>query len=57
MFFQHDEIVVHTPIETAELVGDLTVTAAESARMLVFPGTTVATPVRPVAVACYADAK
>ncbi len=57
VFFQHDEIVVHTPIETAELVGDLTVAAAESARMLVFPGTTVATPVRPVAVACYADAK
>lgn len=57
VFFQHDEIVVHTPIDTAELVGDLTVAAAESARTLVFPGTTVATPVRPVTVACYADAK
>ena len=57
VFFQHDEIVVHTPIETAELVGDLTVAAGGVARTLVFPGTTVATPVRPVAVACYADAK
>lgn len=57
VFFQHDEIVVHTPAETASLVCDLTVAAAESARELVFPGRQVATPVRPVAVDCYADAK
>ena len=57
VFFQHDELVVHTPIETADQVGELTVAAAESARRLVFPGSTVATPVRPVVVDCYADAK
>ncbi|MET3805688.1 DNA polymerase-1 [Nakamurella sp. UYEF19] len=57
VFFQHDEIVVHTPTETAAMVGDLTVAAAESARALVFPGRPVATPVRPVVVDCYADAK
>ncbi len=57
VFFQHDELLVHTPIETAAQVGDLTVAAAESARRLVFPGTSAATPVRPVTVACYADAK
>ncbi len=57
VFFQHDELIVHTPVGTADQVADLTVAAAESARSLVFPGTTVATPVRPVAVHCYADAK
>ncbi len=57
VFFQHDELVVHTPVETAALVSELTVAAAESARALVFPGSGVATPVRPVTVACYADAK
>nr|WP_197676502.1 bifunctional 3'-5' exonuclease/DNA polymerase [Nakamurella panacisegetis] len=57
VFFQHDELVVHTPIGTAEQVGELTIAAAESARRLVFPGSTAATPVRPVVVDCYADAK
>lgn len=57
VFFQHDELVVHTPIDTAEVVGELAVGAAESARTLVFPGASVATPVRPVVVSCYADAK
>ncbi len=57
VLFQHDEIVVHTPVETADIVGDLTVAAAESARNLVFPTSRVATPVRPVMVNCYADAK
>ena len=57
VFFQHDELVVHTPVETAAHIGELTVAAAESARALVFPGSEVATPVRPVMVSCYADAK
>jgi DNA polymerase-1 len=57
VFFQHDELVVHTPVDTAEQVGKLTIAAAESARALVFPGADVATPVRPVMVGCYADAK
>ncbi len=57
VFFQHDELVVHTPAETAGIVEDLTRAAAESARTLVFPGSGVATPVRPVTVNCYADGK
>jgi DNA polymerase-1 len=57
VFFQHDELVVHVPVESAERVSELTVAAAEAARALVFPGSTVATPVRPVVVDCYADAK
>lgn len=57
VFFQHDELVVHTPIDTADAVSDLTIEAAESARRLVFPGSAAATPVRPVVVDCYADAK
>ncbi len=57
VFFQHDELVVHTPEDTAARVSGLTVAAAESARQLVFPGSTAATPVRPVIVHCYADAK
>lgn len=57
VFFQHDELIVHTPVEHAEQVSALIVAAAESARTLVFPGTTVATPVTPVVVTCYAEAK
>ncbi len=57
VFFQHDELVAHVPREGAEQVSDLTVAAAESARQLVFPGSAVTTPVRPVIVDCYADAK
>ncbi len=57
VFFQHDELLIHTPAKTAALVGEMVVGAAESARTLVFPGTATATPVRPVTVACYADAK
>lgn len=57
VFFQHDELVVHCPVESAQEVASLTVAAAESARDLVFPGSKVATPVRPVLVDCYADAK
>lgn len=57
VFFQHDELVVHTPRESAERVGNLTVAAAEAARTLVFPDAAVETPVRPIVVDCYADAK
>ena len=57
VFFQHDELVVHVPAEHADRVCDLVVAAADTARDLVFPGTAVQTPVRPVAVECYADAK
>ena len=57
VFFQHDELIVHVPSEHADRVAALTVSAADSARDLVFPGTTVQTPVRPVAVTRYSDAK
>ncbi len=57
VFFQHDELIVHTPVDQAGQVAALIVAAAESARTLVFPGATVATPVIPVIVSCYADAK
>jgi len=57
VFFQHDELIVHVPTEKADLVSELTIAAAEAARELVFPGSAVTTPVRPVVVDCYADAK
>ncbi len=57
VFFQHDELIVQAPDESAELVADLTIAAAESARRLVFPGAAALMPVRPVVVDCYADAK
>ena len=57
VFFQHDELIVQAPAESAELVAELTVAAAEAARQLVFPGASALTPVRPVLVDCYADAK
>ena len=57
VFFQHDELLVHVPLERAEEVSDLAIDCAESARRLVFPGATAATPVRPKIVECYADAK
>lgn len=57
VFFQHDELIVHTPVEHAGRVAELTVAAAEAARTLVFPGATAAMPVEPVIVTCYGDAK
>jgi DNA polymerase-1 len=57
VFFQHDELIVHVPSADAPTVADLTIAAAEAARRLVFPTSSVTTPVRPVVVDCYADAK
>jgi DNA polymerase-1 len=57
VFFQHDELIVHVPIAGAPAVAELAIASAESARRLVFPGSSVATPVRPAIVDCYADAK
>ena len=57
VLFQHDEVVVHVPTADADRVADLTVAAATTARDLVFPGSVVPTPVRPIAVHSYADAK
>lgn len=57
VMFLHDEIVIHTPAAAADRVCELAVAAAEQARDLVFPGSEVPTPVRPVAVHSYAEAK
>ncbi len=57
VFFQHDELIVQTPVELADQVGELVVAAADDARRLVFPGQVLSTPVRPIAVSSYADAK
>jgi DNA polymerase I len=57
VLFQHDELIVHCPTENADRIGDLVVAAADEARRLVFPGSRVATPVRPVVVQRYSDAK
>jgi len=57
VFFQHDELIVHAPTAVAEPVAALIERAADTARRLVFPGSAVLTPVRPVIVDRYADAK
>jgi DNA polymerase-1 len=57
VFFQHDELIVHVPAQFAEHVAALTVSTADAARELVFPGTAVPTPVRPAVVERYSDAK
>lgn len=57
VFFQHDELIVHVPATAAEPVARLIEQAADDARRRVFPGSAVMTPVRPVIVDRYADAK
>jgi DNA polymerase-1 len=57
VFFQHDELIVHVPSAAAERVAALIEDAADAARRMVFPGSAVATPVRPVIVERYAEAK
>ncbi|WP_420120949.1 bifunctional 3'-5' exonuclease/DNA polymerase [Nakamurella sp.] len=57
VFFLHDELIVHAPAPVADEVAGLIERAAEDARRLVFPGSAVVTPVRPVIVDRYADAK
>ena len=57
VFFLHDELIVHAPAPAAGEVSGLIERAAEDARRLVFPGSAVQTPVRPVVVDRYADAK
>ncbi len=57
VFFLHDELIVHAPTAVAAQVARQIEQAAESARRLVFPGSAVVTPVRPVIVDRYADAK
>ncbi|WP_405718850.1 bifunctional 3'-5' exonuclease/DNA polymerase [Streptomyces sp. NBC_01537] len=57
VFFQHDEIVVHTPEEQAGAVEAAVTEAAGEASRLVFGPTPVLFPLETHAVKCYADAK
>ncbi|HET9558543.1 MAG TPA: bifunctional 3'-5' exonuclease/DNA polymerase, partial [Actinomycetota bacterium] len=57
VFFQHDEVVVHCPRETASEVAAAVRDAAEESRRLVFGDTAVSFPLSVAVVDCYADAK
>ncbi|MEU4302182.1 bifunctional 3'-5' exonuclease/DNA polymerase [Kitasatospora aureofaciens] len=57
VFFQHDEVIVHTPANLAEEVAAVVTAAADEARRLVFGDTPVRFPLSTAVVDCYADAK
>ncbi|MBV6697644.1 bifunctional 3'-5' exonuclease/DNA polymerase [Kitasatospora aureofaciens] len=57
VFFQHDEVVVHTPANLADEVAAAVAEAADEARLLVFGDTPVRFPLTTAVVDCYADAK
>ncbi|WP_051969561.1 bifunctional 3'-5' exonuclease/DNA polymerase [Kitasatospora azatica] len=57
VFFQHDEVVVHTPADLADKVTTAVAEAAEEATRLVFGDTPVQFPMSTAVVECYGDAK
>ncbi|NIH79067.1 bifunctional 3'-5' exonuclease/DNA polymerase [Amycolatopsis viridis] len=58
VFFQHDEVVVHTPADLAPRVeAAITESVAESAALTFGPGCPVHFPMAPTTVDTYADAK
>ncbi|MBM9507561.1 bifunctional 3'-5' exonuclease/DNA polymerase [Actinacidiphila acididurans] len=57
VFFQHDEVVVHTPAELAPAVSSAVTAAGDEARRLIFGPTRVVFPLHTHVVECYADAK
>ncbi|GLX03620.1 bifunctional 3'-5' exonuclease/DNA polymerase [Microbispora sp. NBRC 16548] len=57
VFFQHDEVMVHCPLDVAGEVREAVGRAAHEATRLLFGDTTVRFPMEAVAVTCYADAK
>jgi DNA polymerase-1 len=57
VFFLHDEIIVHTPIEHVDAVVAAVRKSAADAGRLIFGQIPVEFPVTAVAVDCYADAK
>jgi DNA polymerase-1 len=57
VFFQHDEVIVHTPEELAPAVADAITASAAEATRLVFGPTPVLFPLDTRTVECYADAK
>ncbi len=57
VFFQHDEVIVHCPVEYAVDVAAAVEAAAAGATRLVFGDTDVNFPMTTAVVNCYADAK
>ncbi|GGP16140.1 bifunctional 3'-5' exonuclease/DNA polymerase [Nonomuraea glycinis] len=58
VFFQHDEVMVHCPLDQAEeVMAGVSAAAAEASRLLFGSRTPVRFPMEAVAVSCYADAK
>jgi DNA polymerase-1 len=57
VFFQHDEIIVHTPVDLAPAVVETVQASAETARRLLFGDSVVRFPLDVSTVDCYADAK
>ncbi|GAA1958040.1 bifunctional 3'-5' exonuclease/DNA polymerase [Kitasatospora viridis] len=57
VFFQHDEVLVHTPAELADQVVAAVTESATEATTLVFGPTPVQFPMSTAVVECYADAK
>jgi DNA polymerase-1 len=57
VFFQHDEVVVHTPAQLADAVRAAVAAAGEEARRLVFGDTPVHFPLDTHVAASYQDAK
>jgi DNA polymerase-1 len=57
VFFQHDEVIVHTPAEHAEGVAAAISAAGEETGLLLFGRTPVVFPLETAVVECYADAK
>ena len=57
VFFQHDEVVLHSPAEVTSEASRVVVEAAEEATRLLFGATPVRFPFEAKVVTCYADAK
>ena len=57
VFFQHDEVIVHAPVEIADEVADAVRSAAATASRLLFGDTPVRFPLGVAVVESYADAK
>jgi DNA polymerase-1 len=57
VFFQHDEVIVHTPAGLAPAVEEAVAAAGDEARRLVFGPTPVPFPLETHVVECYVDAK
>jgi DNA polymerase family A len=57
VFFQHDEVIVHSPVGLATEVVAAIETAAATATRMVFGATEVSFPMSVAVVDCYADAK